>query len=50
MVLDEVGAAAIDTGFGGAAGGDWEVTGAGPGAFAPTTTAPAAAGASWDAG
>ncbi|KAH8670435.1 ribosomal protein S2, flavodoxin-like domain-containing protein [Tricladium varicosporioides] len=47
---DEVGAAAIDTGFGGAAGGDWEVTGAGPGAFAPTTTAPAAAGASWDAG
>ncbi|KAF8863972.1 40S ribosomal protein S0 [Acephala macrosclerotiorum] len=46
---DEVGAAAVDTGFAGA-GGDWEVSGASATAFAgATAAAPAAAGAGWDA-
>jgi small subunit ribosomal protein SAe len=49
--VDEVGAAAVDTGFAGA-GGDWEVSGAGAAAFAGATSTPAAAaaGAGWDAG
>ncbi|CZR58116.1 probable 40S ribosomal protein S0 [Phialocephala subalpina] len=46
---DEVGAAAVESGFAGA-GGDWEVSGASATAFAGATTAtPAAAGAGWDA-
>ncbi|TVY40330.1 40S ribosomal protein [Lachnellula occidentalis] len=48
---DEVGAAAIDQGFGGNA--DWEVSGAGAGAFAAasatTAAPPAAGGPGWDA-
>ena len=46
--VDEVGAAAVDTGFA-QSGGDWEVSGAGAAAFAGATATPAAAGAGWDA-
>jgi small subunit ribosomal protein SAe len=47
--VDEVGAAAVDTGFSGA-GGDWEVSGGNAAAFAGASTTPAAPGAGWDAG
>ena len=48
--VDEVGAAAVDTGFA-TGGGDWEVSGAGAAAFgAGATATPAAPGAGWDAG
>ncbi|OBT80438.1 40S ribosomal protein S0 [Pseudogymnoascus sp. 05NY08] len=48
---EEVGAAAIDTGFASAGAADWEVSGPAAGAFAATaaaTGAAAAAGAGWD--
>jgi len=48
--VDEVGTAAVDTGFA-TSGGDWEVSGAGAAAFgAGATATPAAPGAGWDAG
>lgn len=46
--VDEVGAAAVETGYAGGAG-EWEVSGAGAAAFAGAAATPAAAGASWDA-
>ncbi|KAL3428186.1 40S ribosomal protein S0 [Phlyctema vagabunda] len=45
---DEVGPAAIEAGFAGTAGGDWEVSGTQATAFAGATGA--AAGANWEAG
>lgn len=46
--VDEVGAAAVETGYAGGAG-EWEVSGAGAAAFAGASATPAAAGAGWDA-
>jgi len=47
--VDELGAAAVDTGFASGAGGDWEVTGNAATAFAGATTAATPAVGGWEA-
>jgi len=48
--VDELGAAAVDTGFTASGGGDWEISGTAATAFAGATAATPAAGTSWEAG
>jgi small subunit ribosomal protein SAe len=48
--VDELGAAAVDTGFAASGGGDWEISGTAATAFAGATAAAPAAGTSWEAG